>query len=44
MTVDDLFYIATALSSIASSTDHAKMEATVEKIRSLVPEKLRRMS
>jgi predicted DNA-binding transcriptional regulator YafY len=39
MTVDDLFYIVTALSGIASSTSNRKIEATAEKIKSLVPER-----
>lgn len=39
MTVDDLFYIVTALSSIVTSTSNKKMEATAEKIKSLVPKR-----
>jgi len=37
MSVDDLFYIVTALSGIVSSTNNKKMEATAEKMKSLIP-------
>ena len=39
MSVDDLFYIVTALSGIVSSTSNKKIAATAEKIKSLIPER-----
>jgi predicted DNA-binding transcriptional regulator YafY len=39
VTVDDLFYIITALSSIGSSLTNRRIEATMEKMKSLLPER-----
>ena len=39
VTVDDLFYIITSLSSIGSTFTNQKIESTIEKMKSLLPER-----